>query len=164
MNMKRNLIFAIGLTAAVFLLAIAGCRPGFGPGCYGDPGKMMDKELKDLNLTPAQKTQVDAIRKNMEADMKNHREKMLAVRNDVLKELEKPSPDINALAANVKARFAAESNPGVKMTDYFVQFYNLLDKAQQKKVIEKIKAWEKDHPSRKCMEKQSRKGCPMAGK
>jgi Spy/CpxP family protein refolding chaperone len=160
--MKRSLLLTLGIAAVVSLLALSGCWRGYGPGCYGDPGKMMEKELKDLNLTPAQKTQVDTIRKNMEEDMNKHREKMLSIREDVLNEIDKPNPDINALAANIKARFTAQSNPGVKMTDYFIQFYSVLDKDQQKKVLEKIRQWEKKHPAKGCHAMMSRKGCPMA--
>lgn len=172
--MKRTIFAASGILAMILVLAVAGCRGGFGLGCAGDPGKMIDKEVKDLNLTPAQKAKLDTIKKEIAADMKAHQEQMKSIRADVDKELAKPNPDVNTLSANVKKQLTAWQNPGVKMVDYFTQFYNTLDAKQQKQLLEKIKAWEKNCPGmygdgkKGCFGKGScrdaKKGCPMAGK
>ncbi len=153
-KMKRILYITSGLMVVFSLLAFAGCREGFGPGCFGDPGKMIDKQVKDLNLTQSQKAQLESIKKNIASDMKAHRERMQSFHSEIDKAIAKGNPDINALAADIKTKIAAEPNPGVKMVDYFTQFYNTLDAKQQKMLLEKIKAWEKDRPC-----KTGWKGC-----
>ncbi len=167
--MKRTIFFVLSILIAVSFLAFAGCRAGFGPG-WGGKGNfsaMIDKQVQDLNLTPAQKTTLDGIKANIEKDITAHRERMQAMRSEVDKELAKASPDVNAVAADIKQKLSADTNPGVKMVDYFTQFYNTLDANQQKQLIEKMKAWSKDYPGR-CMD--GKKGCyryskcPMRGK
>jgi Spy/CpxP family protein refolding chaperone len=161
--MKRTLFVALSILIAVSFLAFAGCRPGFGPGCHGKGGfsAMIDKEVKDLNLTAAQKATLDGIKANIEKDMTAHMERMQAMRAEVDKELAKASPDVNAVAADIKQKLSADTNPGVRMVDYFTQFYNTLDAKQQKQLIEKMKTWSKDFPGR-CMD--GKKGCFKPGK
>jgi Spy/CpxP family protein refolding chaperone len=174
--MKKTMFITLSILIAVSFLAFAGCRHGFGPGCSGPGGisAMIDKEVKDLNLTPAQKATLDGIKTSIEKDMLAHRESMQAMHSDVNKALAKDNPDVNAIAADIKQKLSADANPGVKMVDYFTQFYNTLDANQQKKLIEKVKAWSKDFPGRcmgdhkgcfktgKCA--SAKKGCPMTGK
>jgi Spy/CpxP family protein refolding chaperone len=171
--MKKTLFITLVILAAFSISAFAGCRPGFGPGCGGPGGctAMFDKELKDLNLTPAQQAQLDAIKKDIDNDMKAHHERMQAMHKDAIAQLSKDNPDINAIASGIKQQLAADTNPGIKMVDHFTKFYNTLDVKQQKQLIEKIKVLSKKCPGMngpgchgktdKCP--QTRKGCPMAG-
>ncbi len=161
--MKRTLFFALSIMIAVSFLAFVGCRQGFGPGCVGKGNfsAMIDKQVNDLNLTPAQKTTLDGIKASIEKDMTAHRQRMQEMRAQVDKELAKASPDVNAVAADIKQKLSADVNPSVKMVDYFTQFYNTLDAKQQKQLIEKMKAWSKDFPGR-CLD--GKKGCFRSGK
>jgi Spy/CpxP family protein refolding chaperone len=164
----------LSILIAVSFLAFAGCRHGFGPGCAGREGgsEMIDKAVQGLNLTPAQKATLEGIKTSIEKDMTAHRERMQAMYSEASKALEKVNPDVNAIAADIKQKLSAETNPGVKMVDYFTQFYNTLDANQQKQLIEKAKTWSKDCPGmgdpRGCFKNgkchADKKGCPMAGK
>ncbi len=174
--MKKTIFITLSILIAVSFLAFAGCRHGFGPGCAGRGGSsaMIDKAVQDLNLTAAQKATLEGIKTSIEKDMTAHRERMQAMHSDVVKALSTDNPDVNAIAADIKQKLSTDTNPGVKMVDYFTQFYNTLDANQQKQLIEKAKALGKDFPGR-CMDDSkgcfktgkcpaAKKGCPMAGK
>jgi Spy/CpxP family protein refolding chaperone len=100
--------------------------------------KKIDSEVKDLDLTAEQQTKYQGIRSRLEVDVQKHLDSMKQLHGDMEKDLKGERPDVNAMAAQLKKRFAEEGDPRQKLVDYFVEFYNILNPAQQKKLIDHI--------------------------
>jgi hypothetical protein len=127
-----------------------GFPPGFhGMGCHPGPhGEdiadfitwKMDRHVKELNLNDAQKKEYEKSKEEIRAGIAQAIERKKDFHSIVHEEMDKENPDINALAGLMKER--AQNIPDMvsKPIDLFVDFYNLLDKDQQAKVIEMFRA------------------------
>ena len=123
-----------------------GFAPGFhGMGCHPGPqGEdvadfimwKMDRHVKDLNLNEAQKKEYERIKEETRAGIAGAIEKRKEFHGIVQAEMNKENPDINALAGLMKERAQHIPDMVSKPIDRFVDFYNLLDKDQQARVIE----------------------------
>jgi len=123
-----------------------GFPPGFhGMGCHPGPhGEdiadfitwKMDRHVKDLNLNEAQKQEYQKIKDELRAGIGAAIEKKRDFHGIVHAEMNKENPDINALAGLIKERAQHVPDMVSKPIDLFVDFYNLLDKDQQARVIE----------------------------
>jgi len=123
-----------------------GFPPGFhGMGCHPGPhGEdiadfitwKMDRHVKELNLNEAQKQEYQKIKDELRAGIAAAIEKKRDFHGIVHAEMNKENPDINALAGLIKERAQHVPDMVSKPIDLFVDFYNLLDKDQQARVIE----------------------------
>ena len=127
-----------------------GFPPGFhGMGCHPGPhGEdiadfilwKMDRHVKELNLNNDQKKEYEKSKEEIRAGIAQAIERKKDFHRVVHEEMDKENPDINALAGLMKGR--AQNIPDMvsRPIDLFVNFYNLLDKDQQAKVIEMFRA------------------------
>ena len=127
-----------------------GFPPGFhGMGCHPGPhGEdladfilwKMDRHVKELNLNNNQKKEYEKSKEEIRAGIAQAIERKKDFHRVVHEEMDKENPDINALAGLMKER--AQNIPDMvsRPIDLFVNFYNLLDKDQQAKVIEMFRA------------------------
>ena len=123
-----------------------GFPPGaHGMGCHSGPhGEdiadfilwKMDRHVKELNLNEAQKKEYERIKEETRAGIAGAIEKRKEFHGIVQAEMNKENPDINALAGLMKERAQHIPDMVSKPIDRFVDFYNLLDKDQQARVIE----------------------------
>jgi len=136
-----NRVFKItGITLVGLLVALVmvGCERSW---CskWHDPGRIMNKidsEVKDLNLSKEQQVKYEGIRSRFEKDVRAHMDSMKGLHDELEKKLSGDNPDVNAMATQLKKRFAEEGDPRMKLVDYFVEFYTILDKDQQKKLLD----------------------------
>ena len=139
--MKNALrMIGISLVGLVVAIALSGCDRGM---CdrWHTPDHIMkkiDSEVKDLDLTAEQQTKYQDIRSRLEVDVRKHMDSMKQLHGDIEKDLKGERPDVNAMAAQLKKQFSQEGDPRVKLVDYFVEFYNILNPEQQKKLIDHI--------------------------
>jgi Spy/CpxP family protein refolding chaperone len=139
--MKKTLrMIVISLVGLVVAIALGGCERGWGPKWHSPDYilKKIDSEVKELNLTAEQQTKYQDIRGRLEVDVRKHMDSMKQLHSDIEKDLKSESPDVNAMAVQLKKRFAEEGDPRQKLVDYFVEFYNILNPDQQKKLIDHI--------------------------
>ena len=139
--MKKTLrIIGISLVGLVVAIALSGCGKGMWDRWHTPDHimKKVDSEVKELDLTPEQQTKYQDIRSRLEVDVRKHLDSMKQLHGDIEKDLKGERPDVNAMAAQLKKRFAEEGDPRQKLVDYFVEFYNILNPEQQKKLIENI--------------------------
>jgi hypothetical protein len=127
-----------------------GFAPGFhGMGCHPGPhGEdiadfilwKMDRHVKELNLTDAQKKEYEKSKEEIRTGITEAIERKKDFHRIVREEMDKENPDINALAGLMKDR--AQNIPDMvsKPIDLFVNLYNLLDESQKAKVIEMFRA------------------------
>jgi Spy/CpxP family protein refolding chaperone len=139
--MKKALrIIGLGLTGLIVAITLGGCERGWGPKGHSPDYllKKVDSEVKELNLTQEQQTKYQDIRHRLEVDVRKHMDSMKQLHGDIEKNLKSEHPDVNAMAVQLKKQFAEEGDPRQKLVDYFVEFYNILDQNQQKKLIDHI--------------------------
>jgi Spy/CpxP family protein refolding chaperone len=139
--MKKTLrTIVLGLAGLLVAITLGGCERGWGPKGHSPDYilKKVDSEVKDLNLTAEQQTKYQDIRSRLEKDVRKHLDSMKQLHSDIEKDLKTERPDMNAMAAQLKKRFADEGDPRQKLVDYFVEFYNILNSDQQKKLIDHI--------------------------
>jgi len=127
-----------------------GFPPGFhGMGCHPGPhGEdiadfilwKMDRHVKELNLNNDQKKEYEKSKEEIRAGIAQAIERKKDFHRVVHEEMDKENPDINALAGLMKERAQNIPNMVSRPIDLFVNFYNLLDKDQQAKVIEMFRA------------------------
>lgn len=129
-------MIGIGLAGLVAMIALGGCDRDWGCRRHMPEHflKRIDREVKELKLTPSQQTKYADIRTRLEADMRTHMDGMKQLHSEIEKGLAAERPDMNAMAAQLKKRFAEEGDPRQRLTDYFVEFYSILDEHQQKLV------------------------------
>jgi Spy/CpxP family protein refolding chaperone len=135
--MKKGLrVFGIGLIGLLIAIALSGCERGCWSKGHAPDSilKKVDHEVKELNLTQAQQVKYEDIRHRLETDMNKHMDKMKLLRSDLEKNFKSEHPDVNAMAAQLKKEFTEDGDPRLKLIDYFVEFYNILDQNQQKQV------------------------------
>jgi Spy/CpxP family protein refolding chaperone len=139
--MKKALrIIGLGLTGLIVAITLGGCERGWGPKGHSPDYllKKIDSEVKELNLTSEQQTKYQDIRSRFEVDVRKHMDSMKQLHGDIEKNLKSDRADVNAMAAQLKKQFAEQGDPRQKLVDYFVEFYNILDQNQQKKLIDHI--------------------------
>jgi len=139
--MKKTLkMIVLGLAGLIVAITLVGCERGWGPKGHSPDYllKRVDSEVKALGLTPEQQTKYQDIRSRLVVDVRKHMDSMKQMHSDIEKDLKTERPDANAMAAQLKKRFAEEGDPRMKLVDYFMEFYNILDQNQQKKLIDHI--------------------------
>jgi hypothetical protein len=124
-----------------FLLFAGGFHRYHGLG--GDmPGfvlKRLDRKIKELNLTPAQKTKYDELRAQLKERLLAAKEDRKKFRETVRNELAKDSPDVQALNAMMKNKIEGVSGALQDGLDRFADFYSTLDQDQKQKALAGIR-------------------------
>lgn len=139
--MKKTLrTIVLGLAGLLVAFTLGGCERGWGPKGHSPDYilKKVDSEVKELGLTAEQQTKYQDIRSRLEKDVQKHMDTMKQLHTDMEKDLKGERPDVNAMAAQLKKQFAQEGDPRVKLVDYFVEFYNILNPEQQKKLVDHL--------------------------
>jgi len=145
-----TLAVAVGIGATVVYRPkgswARGFPPGFHPmGCPSGPhGEdiadfiiwKMDRHVKELNLNDAQKKEYEKSKEEIRAGIADAIQKRREFRSIVHEEMDKESPDMNALADLIKERAQHIPDMVSKPIDLFVNFYNLLDENQKAKMVE----------------------------
>ncbi len=102
-----------------------------------------DKKVKELNFNEIQQKKYSQIREQVKADMIAARNEKLQKLDEANDELAKQNPDINKLAGNFKkfhdAGHAKKADAFSRYYDQVLELYNLLDKDQQEKIIDKLR-------------------------
>lgn len=154
MKTKKRII--VGVVALLFTVVTgAGAAMAWGPGgCFGKGfhhgmGKnkvfaesiieKMDKEVKELNLTAAQKEQYDKIRGSLKAHLSEAIEKRKTHMDEMRVEMAKDVPDLAGLATEFKNNIQDVSLAMQTHIDDFSSFYNSLNNEQKKKVASHIR-------------------------
>ena len=74
--------------------------------------KKVDSEVKELDLhRPNSRQSIQDIRSRLEVDVRKHLDSMKQLHGDIEKDLKGERPDVNAMAAQLKKRFAEEGDP-----------------------------------------------------
>jgi Spy/CpxP family protein refolding chaperone len=139
--MKKALMtIVIGLVGILLAIALGGCQRGYWNKWHSPDNilKKIDSEVKELGLTAEQQTKYQDIRSRLDVDIRKHMDTMKQMHIDIEKDLKAEHPDVNAIAAQLKKQFSQEGDPRVKLVDYFVEFYNILNPDQQKKLIDHL--------------------------
>ncbi len=157
MKIRKRFVVIGSMIGAILVLAGlgiagAGCGPHFGPlggGFHrfhafdGDMPdfvlKRLDGKIKDLNLTPVQKTKYDELRGRLKERLVAMKEDRRNFRHTVRAELAKESPDIAALNALLKKKIETMSGALQNDLDLFADFYSTLDETQKQKVVAGIR-------------------------
>jgi protein CpxP len=147
--MTKMTIF-IGITAIVlvgaFLFAGFHARSSFAHGGGRFMGCMVDKIADKLDLTPAQRDQVDQIAEELRSRHKENRSLHMAAKAAMMEELRKPSMDrekIDELYQDTKRRF---DDMYELAATRLVEFHRTLTPEQREKLVAEM---EKHHERRK---------------
>lgn len=150
MRVKRNHLLGFGV---VLILAVSvgfglSCHPRFHRFSHKGPDsqkfaehilKRMDKQMDLLDLSPGQKETYDSIRGKVKKDFLTMGEERRAFFRTVKTELNLDDPDMERLSGLTKEHL--RRLPGAMETylDYFLEFYQVLNKEQQNQVLQEMR-------------------------
>jgi len=99
----------------------------------------LDRRVKSLDLTAEQNERYQSLRSRLKVDIEAHQ----AARNGVLRQLklefEKENPDVAAQSAGIKRAMQDRQTAFLKMPDYYLEFYNILNDEQKSRINERIR-------------------------
>lgn len=105
----------------------------------------MDYEMQELRLSPSQQVQYATIRAQMGKAMDHASAKHAAIKDTLLGEMAKDSPDIKTMADTIKHEIRRMPDMVTIQIDYMLQVYDILTPAQQAQLVTKFKAHMDDH-------------------
>jgi hypothetical protein len=137
---KKHLVIiaALIVVSAVSLTSCGRHRMGHGK----DPEVLLrrvDARVRNLRLNETQQAQYEDLRARVKTDMEQDIARMAPLSSMVKDELNRENPDLEALAANLKSGAADMPVLRDRYIDYFVEFYNILDEAQQERVVKHLR-------------------------
>jgi Spy/CpxP family protein refolding chaperone len=152
---KRKKYF-VGGSIALFIMffagfgLLAGCGPcrgfhrGFHPGFHDKDFSefilwRLDKGVKGLNLSEAQKGKYEEMKGKLETRLKEHRDDRKRWMEELQTAMNKENLDVKVLSESVKKRIERFSGFMEGNLDLFVEFYETLDKEQKEKIIATIR-------------------------
>ncbi len=136
MKLKKIAILSIiGLVGAAAFTA-CGHRNHFSKDRSERMIKKLDYIADRLDIEGEQRVKYQDLRGRVLVDLKAMHEQRLETMRQLKAEFEKPEPDMNALAADVKARMETGHERFVKAPDYVAEFYGLLNPEQKARVKE----------------------------
>ena len=152
---RRKKYFVVGSLVLLFVLltgfglvaARGPCRGfhgGFHPGFHHkDLSEFilwrLDKGVKGLNLSEAQKGKYEEVKGKLETRLKEHRDDRKRWMEELQTAMNKQDPDVKALSESVKKRMERFSVFMEGNLDLFVQFYETLDKEQKEKIMATVR-------------------------
>ena len=155
-------VFGIMLTGIGFVIADGPtpfCGEGFHSKFYGN-GKhrwshkqdftdhvlnYMDRRVEPLNLSESQTEQYSAIKAKIKSRLDDKVMDREMFFEDLKKEMNRETPDIEKIATSVKGRIDVGSSFIKEHLDYFVEFYNILDDKQKRQIVDCFKNRIDDH-------------------
>ena len=152
---KRNKYFVVG-GIVLFILFFTGfglvagwgpCRDfhrGFHPGFHNkDLSEFillrLDRSVKGLNLSEAQKEKYEEIKGKLKTRLKEHRDDRKRWMKELQTAMNKQDPDVKALSESVKKRIEHFSVFMEGNLDLFVEFYETLDQKQKDKIMAAVR-------------------------
>jgi hypothetical protein len=163
MEKKKNFVVIGGLVMlliAFFLLvgSFGGCQPnrfragdsepafcerGFHPRFMHKkiPERVlarMDKRVEALSLTEIQKQKYEVLRLEIRDNLLEGMEKRKTLLKEIKNEMQKDTPDVNAIAEVLRERVRGLPGFIEENMDLLLDFYNILDEDQQSKVLKRL--------------------------
>jgi Spy/CpxP family protein refolding chaperone len=148
---KRKKYFIIGSIVLLIMLftgfglvaARGPCR-GFHPGFHHkDISEFillrLDKRVKGLNLSEAQKEKYEEMKGKIETRFKEHRDDRKRWMEELQTAMNKEDPDVKVLSESVKKRIEHFSDFMEGNLDLFVEFYETLDQEQKDRIMATIR-------------------------
>jgi len=146
---RRTVLVGFALLGTILIAGagIAGCHraPGFcGGGFHGKEFpkyvlEKMDAEIEALQLTEAQQETYREIRAKVESELVEMGQERKAIFQEVKTELDKDAPDLNVLADLLKSQTKRFPDRMTFFVDQFMDFYQVLDTEQKRKVVAHFK-------------------------
>jgi Spy/CpxP family protein refolding chaperone len=99
----------------------------------------MDARVETLNLTQAQKEQYKVIREKARSDLTAGRETRQRLATNIRKEMEKEQPDLHQMASILSEHAAKLPEALDKGMQRLLEFYEILDETQKRKVVAHFK-------------------------
>jgi hypothetical protein len=99
----------------------------------------VDSRVEDLKLTNTQETKYQVIRQKLKDHLARGAEARKTLFEDLKTEINKESPDLEAAAVRAKKQMNQFPAFMGGILDLFMEFYNILDKEQQAKVIQDLR-------------------------
>lgn len=99
----------------------------------------MDKGIKTLDLSDTQQGLYEGFRFRLQETMEKGLETRLDFKKQALLEFEKESPDLSVIAVTVQSHVEMMSSSFSENLTLFTDFYNSLDKDQQRIITQRIK-------------------------
>jgi hypothetical protein len=154
MERRKKYFFAGGIVLFIMLFAGFGLLTGCGP-CRGfhrgsHPGfhkkdfsefilQRLDKRVKALDLSEAQKEKYEEIKGKIEIRLKEHVDDKKRLMEEIQTEMKKEDPDIKALSESIKKQMKRFPGFMEGNLDLFIEFYETLNKEQKNKIIATIR-------------------------
>jgi len=125
---------------------LAGCAPcrgfhrGFHPGFHNKDFsehvlRRLDKRVKALNLSEAQKEKYEEIKGKLVTRLKEHRDDRKRLMEEIQTEMKKGEPDVKALSESIKKQIKRFPDFMEGNLDLFIEFYQTLNKEQKDKIM-----------------------------
>jgi hypothetical protein len=99
----------------------------------------MDSFVGDLELNEEQDMRYKGIRARVRTDLEARRVERKAVLRRLKTEFDKPEPNVPVATADLKKQIGFMSGTMDRAPEYFLEFYNILNPAQQRKVNDRIR-------------------------
>ncbi|HSP07366.1 MAG TPA: Spy/CpxP family protein refolding chaperone [Acidobacteriota bacterium] len=105
----------------------------------------LDKLSKELDLTPAQQSQLDQIKQTVESKMDARMQKSSDIHKLIQDELSKDNPNLDKIRPLIDQRIDDMAQFGHEIVGQIDQFYNQLTPDQKKKLSDHIRERMADH-------------------
>ena len=152
---KRKKYFIVGSIVPLIMLftgfglvaARGPCRSfhrGFHPGRHNKDFSefilwRLDKRVEELNLSEAQKGKYEEMKGKLETRLKEHRDDRKRWMQELQTAIDQQDPDVRVLSESLKKRIKHFSGFMEGNLDLFVEFYEILDKAQKDRIMATIR-------------------------
>ena len=145
MTSKRKTLF-IGSTALLLCLGLVVTATAFRGG-FGSHHELMrefllfklDKEVAKLDLNEAQKSKYAELKAKLEAQMQDRSSSREEMRAQITAELDKPTPDLHALAELVRPKLREIPQRIENHITLLLEFYDTLNAEQKAKLTQILK-------------------------
>ncbi|MEQ9366595.1 MAG: Spy/CpxP family protein refolding chaperone [Leptospirales bacterium] len=136
MNFKKITILSIVAVTGLATFAACGHRHHFSKDRSERMIKKLDYVADRLDLAGEQQAKYQDLRARVLVDLKAGHQARLETMRQLKAEFEKPEPNMNALAADVKKRMETGHQRFQKAPDYVAEFYGFLNAEQKAEVKE----------------------------
>lgn len=99
----------------------------------------VDYMVQELKLTADQQGKYSVIRETMSVNLDKIAKRHDEVRNSIHTEMDKPNPDVRAIAKTVKSEIRTMPDMVTAQIDSLLEVYEILDANQQKQLVSMMK-------------------------